>query len=185
MLGRQKASLGPPGTPSKGAVRGWRDKLRLRWLCSPSPSGLGGKVPRCPFDWGSPRVWIPPGIPPGTLGWHGAGRGHGAGAEGLGKRLGGEQTGPCPMPRSCPLRASVLLSRVPLSTSEHPPGPAMASRRAAGSASGGRFPPRRRFCSDCGAGALPSSRRSNYRGRARRQTRSEIAPTPRVKFLAN
>lgn len=156
----------PPGTPSKGAVRGWRDKL---WLRSPSPSGLGGNVPPCPFDGGSPRVWLPPDIPWGHWGGPGWARG-----------WGDERAGPCPVPRFClphPSFQAVSLCPTPSARRGVPPG--------AGGASGGRFPPHRHFRGDCGASAHPGSRRSNYRGRAGRQMRSAIAPTAGVKFPAN
>lgn len=74
------------------------------------------------------------------------------------------QTARCPAPPLwlCPLPPSFqAVSLCP------PPTPASASRWGASGASGGRFPPRRRFRGDCGASALPGSRRSNYRGRAR------------------
>lgn len=155
----------PPGTPSKGAVSDRRDKLRLR---RPSPSGLGGKVPRCPFDWGSPRVRLPPGVPRGPLGWHRAGGG-------LGKGLGGREGRSLPRSARC-VRPSEPRPSVHLRA---PAWPRWGVPLGAGSASGGRFPPCRQFFflpRWRGPALSPGSRRSNYRGRARRRAHKSLPP---------
>lgn len=121
----------PPETPSKGAVRGGRDKLRLRSSAARHCRDGGTAAS---FGWGSPRVWSPPGVPRERQGGTEQSRG-----------LRGDRLVPAPC-RAVPA-VSVLPSRVPV-----PAWP----RRDVPLGSGGRFPPRRRFPGDCGASARPA-----------------------------